>query len=79
MPGELRDCVPPDPAVPHTLLTEDEKSRLFGAAPDATLIGSRLAALFSAIGVPPCESCLQRAEWLDNAHGWLREVYGIPV
>ena len=49
------------------LLTEAEIAEL-----DPTLIGNRLAALTTAIGIPPCGGCGQRQEWLNRAHLWLR-------
>jgi len=51
-------------------LTDAERAELF---PDPTLIGNRLAALTTALGIPPCGGCGQRQEWLNRAHVWLRD------
>jgi hypothetical protein len=53
-------------------LTADEHHELFGSG-DPSLLGNRIAALTSALGIPPCGGCGQRAAWLNKAHKWLRE------
>lgn len=53
-------------------LTESEIKGLI-ASNDPTLIGNRIAALTSAMGIPPCGSCGSRQDWLNKAHQWLRE------
>jgi len=50
------------------LLTDDELAELG----DPSLIGNRLAALTTALGIPPCGGCGQRQEWPNRAHAWLR-------
>lgn len=39
---------------------------------DPSLIGSRLARLFAAIGIPHCGGCEERKKWLNEAHEWFR-------
>ncbi len=53
-------------------LSESEIKGLI-AGSDPTLIGNRIAALTSALGIPPCGSCGARQEWLNKAHEWLRK------
>jgi hypothetical protein len=36
------------------------------------LAGDLLAALTTAIGIPPCKGCTRRKKWLNRAHAWLR-------
>lgn len=55
--------------VPNQFLTSDEIQELF---PDPTLIGNRLAAITTAIGIPPCSGCGSRRDWLNRAHLWLK-------
>lgn len=50
-------------------LTDAEVAELF---PDPTLIGNRISALTTALGIPPCDSCGRRKEWLNKAHSFLR-------
>lgn len=52
-------------------LTKREKAELLGD--DPTLWGNRLAAITSAIGLPPCLGCDGRRKWINAAHLWLRE------
>ena len=47
-----------------------------GTEYDPTLIGNRLAELFSAIGIPPCDGCNKRKRWFNKAHVALREMFG---
>lgn len=69
----------PDPAMvkmqcglkPDGPLTALEKASLFPDS-DPTLLGNRIAALTSAIGIPPCGSCNKRKAWLNKAHEWIR-------
>jgi len=41
---------------------------------DPTLLGNRIAALTSAVGIPPCGSCGKRKGWLNRAHQWIRSL-----
>lgn len=66
--------VPPQP--PIAQLTPAESAELFPGEPDPTLLGNRIAALTSAIGIPPCGGCSKRKAWLNKAHAWLRSLAG---
>jgi hypothetical protein len=35
------------------------------------LLGDFVADLAKAVGVPPCNSCTKRQEWLNSAHAWI--------
>jgi hypothetical protein len=55
-------------------LTTKEAGELFPGESDPTLLGNRIAALTTAIGIPPCGGCEKRKAWLNNAHAWLRSL-----
>lgn len=57
-----------------SLLSEAELADLLPGEDDKTLIGNRIKALTTALGVPPCQGCGERAEWLNKAHLWLRSL-----
>jgi hypothetical protein len=67
-PGVPAPNVPPKNAG----LTDNEVADLLPDESDQTLIGNRIAALTTALGIPPCDSCGKRKEWLNAAHLWLR-------
>lgn len=70
--GEINEA-PRPPRVPG--LTRAETSDLFrGEADDPALLGNRIAALTSAIGLPPCGGCEVRKAWLNKAHAWVRSL-----
>lgn len=54
-----------------SLLSPAESGELFPDS-DPTLLGNRIAALTTAIGIPPCGGCNKRKAWLNKAHAWLR-------
>lgn len=56
-------------------VTSKEKAELFPDV-DPALIGERIAALTSAVGIPPCAGCGKRREWFNKAHAWARTFYG---
>lgn len=63
------------PKVRHAapeLPTEIEIAAERAAAQRGMLAGDLLAALTTAIGIPPCGGCKQRKQWLNRAHAWLR-------
>lgn len=64
----------PAPNVPrkNAGLTDAEVAELLPGESDPTLIGNRIAALTTALGIPPCGACNARKEWLNAAHKWLR-------
>jgi len=35
------------------------------------LAGDLIAAMTKAIGIPPCDGCEKRRQWLNRAHAWL--------
>lgn len=35
------------------------------------LLGDLIAAMTTAIGIPPCGGCEKRKAWLNKAHAWL--------
>lgn len=53
-------------------LTATEIATLLPELTDPTLIGNRIAALTSALGIPTCNGCNARRNWLNRAHEWLR-------
>lgn len=73
-------CGNPRPASgkPHVprILDAHEVAKLFPGEvfpdDDPTLLGNRIAALTTALGIPPCGGCKQRKAWLNKAHKWLR-------
>jgi hypothetical protein len=78
----FRDATP----VPFTLavrlsseLTEAEKAELFPDVTDPTLLGERIAALTSALGIPPCGGCTERKNWLNRAHQLVRDLICRPM
>lgn len=56
------------------LLTDNEIAELLPDE-DPSLIGNRIAAVTTALGIPPCCGCGQRRDWLNRAHLWLREQF----
>ena len=52
--------------------TTEEVESLFDGESDPTLLGNRIAALTTALGIPPCGGCAKRKAWLNKAHLWLR-------
>lgn len=56
-------------------LTDAEVAELLPGE-DPTLIGNRIAALTTALGIPPCGGCGKRKEWLNKAHALLRRMAG---
>jgi hypothetical protein len=60
----------PEP-IPRSPLNDSTVKELFGDS-DPMLLGNRIAALTTALGIPPCGGCSKRQEWLNAAHRWLR-------
>lgn len=60
-------------AVHSAMLDDKEKAALFPDA-DPTLLGNRIAALTTAIGIPPCGGCNKRKAWINKAHAWVRAL-----
>lgn len=57
------------------LLTREEIKQLLPDLTDPTLIGNRLAAITTALGIPPCGGCESRQEWLNRAHLLVRQLF----
>lgn len=53
-------------------LTQAEREELFPGESDQSLLGNRIAAMTTALGIPPCGGCGNRKAWLNKAHAWLR-------
>lgn len=69
MPDEL----PPKPTIEQALKS-DERTQLEAAAKESgLLLGDAIAALTTAIGIPPCGGCEKRKQWLNAAHRWFRD------
>jgi hypothetical protein len=74
--GSPLDSLPPGIPAPHLVplpagLSDAEVSELFPGE-DPTLIGNRIKAMTEAIGIPSCNGCEVRREWLNRCHAWLR-------
>lgn len=54
-------------------LSSEEIINLLPQITDPTLLGNRIAAITTALGIPPCSGCGARQAWLNKAHQWLRE------
>ena len=39
------------------------------------LVGDVIAELTKAIGIPPCDGCEKRRQWLNKAHQWVRDHF----
>lgn len=75
-PFIVGDGKPIQPAPPtNGGLSDDELSEL--RLTDPTLLGNRLEAMFKQIGIPPCEACGKRRDWINNAHQWLRDTCAV--
>src|SRR5687768_8983687 len=69
--ANLRDNGRPKPGE-RPILSDAEVAELLPDLSDPTLIGNRIAALTTAIGIPPCAGCETRKTWMNKAHAWLR-------
>lgn len=54
----------PSPAIPAEILAAAEAI----APARGLLAGDLIAQLTTAIGIPPCDGCKKRKEWLNKAH-----------
>ncbi len=61
----------PDLPPPNAGLSAAEVSELFPGE-DPTLLGNRIKALTTALGIPTCGGCEARRDYLNKAHAWLR-------
>lgn len=73
-PGQLSEEPPkarraaPAIRVPKEIIVAAEAEAL----KRGLLAGDMIAALTTALGIPPCGGCERRKEWLNRAHAWLR-------
>lgn len=55
-------------------LTDSEIAELLPGESDPTLIGNRIEAAIKQFGIPPCEGCGSRRDWLNSVHAYFREL-----
>lgn len=71
-PDTVRECAGPPPEPAQQPLDATELQTIFGVDnPD--LLGNKIAALTTALGIPPCAGCNGRQDWVNRAHAWVLE------
>lgn len=55
-------------------LTADEVAEILPGESDPTLIGNRIEAAIKKLGIPPCNGCGNRRDWINRAHAYFREL-----
>jgi len=73
--GEERECPVGEVKLPP--ISPAEAAAIAPGVDDQTLLGNYVASALEAIGVPPCHACKERRDWLNKAHLWLREKFGV--
>jgi hypothetical protein len=71
--GKPAPQVKPKPSLPSEILARAECE----APQQGMLAGDLVAALTTALGVPPCGGCEKRKQWLNRAHAWLNDRLGL--
>lgn len=67
------------PALIDSLPAKDRIAFEHSAGREGMLLGDYIAAMTTAIGIPPCGGCDKRKEWLNAAHRWAkRRLAGTP-
>lgn len=59
------------PELADTLPAKERAAFAAAAAKEGMLLGDYIAAMTTAIGIPPCGGCEQRKKWVNAAHRWV--------